>query len=93
MADITIFPDRQVITALPGETVYLKPPRVFVNGEALEEPYLPPDAETYPSVHGWTPLRIPPDHYFVMGDNRAESEDSRAYGPVPRGALLGFLEL
>ena len=57
------------------------------------EGHYPRDTETYPLVHGRTPLSIPPDHYFVMGDNRAESEDSRTYGPVGRDALLGFLEL
>jgi signal peptidase I len=60
--------------------------RVFINGSRLEEPYVPAerrDGDTRP------PERIPKDHYFVMGDNRGSSCDSRVWGPLPRASLIG----
>lgn len=77
------------IVAGPGDTLSVKDGHPVVNGvEKTDEPYtLPcrPGGEcTLP-----TPITIPPDHYFMMGDNRGASDDSRFWGPVPRDWIIG----
>ena len=75
------------VIGLPGETVSLRGGQVYVNGEALDEPYIReactltncPDSE-------WA---IDDSMYFVMGDNRNESRDSRAFGPVHQSYFIG----
>jgi signal peptidase I len=78
------------IIAMPGESVYLKGGRVYVNGRKLEESYLPPGTLTFsdPKVREQL-TRCGKDQYFLLGDNRGNSIDSRAYGPVPRENILG----
>jgi len=49
----------------------------------LEEPYVRGTTQAF------GPIAVPPGRYFVMGDNRAQSQDSRLWGPVPRGQLIG----
>ncbi|MDP8910925.1 MAG: signal peptidase I [Actinomycetota bacterium] len=74
------------IIALPGETWEEREGTVYINGRRLHEPYVRPerrDFDTYP------PKKIPAGHYFVEGDNRAASCDSRKWGPVPRDNLIG----
>ena len=58
------------VVGLPGETVEARDGHVLVNGQPLDEPYLPDGVETAPSG----PSPSPPDHYWVMGDNRPELE-------------------
>jgi signal peptidase I len=72
------------IIGLPGETIEVRAGRVRVNGEALSEPYI-----MAPPTYGMAPLRLGPDQYFVLGDNRNASTDSHNYGPLPRAAFLG----
>jgi signal peptidase I len=78
------------VIGLPGETVEVKPDgTVYItdtdgNLFKLEEPYLPPQHSG--SSGTWT---VPEDEYFVMGDNRSVSYDSRSGGPVPRGNIIG----
>ena len=73
------------VIGLPGDTVRIADGRVFLNGEALDEPYL---------VHGdaddLAPTTVPPGAYFVLGDNRPESTDSRRFGVVPAGHVVGI---
>jgi len=72
------------VIALPGETVAVQNGRVYINGALLDEPYLP--ALRQPT---YGPQQVPPGHVFVMGDNRLDSRDSRAFGPVPVGEIIG----
>ena len=73
------------VIGLPGETVEVRSGVVYLNGEELSEPYLPGDSdyESYPL------LVVPPDHYFVMGDHRSSSNDSRDWGFVPVQNIFG----
>ena len=74
------------IIGLPGETVQLWRGRVFINRQMLVEPYLPKHTYTYPmeQMRRGATCILGEDEYFVMGDNRTCSSDSRAYGPVER---------
>lgn len=76
------------IVGLPGELVEIREGRVWINRKPLDESYLPADVTT--TVHGKTTFwRLEQDEYFVLGDNRANSLDSRQFGPVPLKAILG----
>jgi signal peptidase I len=74
------------IVGLPGEVVSERTGEVYIDGKLLKEPYV--DQQRRDSMTKTWP-RVPPDDYFVMGDNRAASCDSRAWGPVPRKNLIG----
>ena len=75
-----------------GDQILLKDGNVFVNGRKLEEPYLAPGMPTFPYVeHKECSLTLGKDEYFVLGDNRKNSADSRTYGPVPRRSILGLI--
>ncbi|HYT73450.1 MAG TPA: signal peptidase I [Vicinamibacterales bacterium] len=104
--DVIVFkypdePDRDFIKrviGLPGETVELRNKKVYVNGKALDEPYvhfLTPPSTDYQEVTSsdvrerFGPVTVPADHYFVMGDNRDNSQDSRYWGFLPRGYVKG----
>jgi signal peptidase I len=73
------------IVALGGETVSERDGQIFVNGKRLAEPYVSPvrDHSDFP------PIRVPKGDYFVMGDNRSNSSDSRVFGPLSRRAIRG----
>jgi signal peptidase I len=80
------------IVAGGGDSIYLKSGRVFVNGRELREPYLPPGTPTFANPAVCEQWVVCGDHqYFVMGDNRNDSADSRIYGPVPRRNILGMV--
>jgi signal peptidase I len=92
------------IVGLPGDTLAVRDGRLYVGGRALTEPYVHVTrGVTDPTNPGmgqsgttvgepWSlsePYTVPPDAYFVMGDNRTNSDDSRDWGTVPRSDIVG----
>ena len=100
--DIVIFkpPDPDVrdfikrVIAVPGDRLRIDHGTVYINGEILREPYLP---EKWTYSNSWPATGqdyvLPPDHYFVMGDNRNHSSDSRVFGPIDASSILGKAEI
>jgi len=96
-------PDRDFIKrviGLPGETVELREKKVYINGTPLDEPYVhflaPPrggtefnEVTSYDVRERYGPVTVPPNQYFVMGDNRDNSQDSRYWGFLPRDLVKG----
>jgi signal peptidase I len=94
-------PDRDFIKrviGLPGETVELRAKKVYINGQPINEPYVhfltPPTSDLQEITSSdvrerFGPVTVPPDHYFVMGDNRDNSQDSRYWGFLPREYIKG----
>ena len=78
------------LVALPGEVWEQRDGIVFIDGRRLAEPYIEAGRRDRRTLPG---RRIPAGHYFVMGDNRRLSCDSRDWGPVPRGNLIGRVDL
>jgi len=80
------------VIAGPGDSVYLSGGCVYVNGEKLEESYLPSATLTFTSNNARDQLfKCGARQFFVLGDNRGNSLDSRVYGPVPRKDILGLI--
>lgn len=82
------------IIALPGEHLRIVNSVVYINGQVLHESYLP-EKWTYNNNYPATgeAVVIPPGEYFVMGDNRNHSSDSRTFGPIALDAILGKAEV
>jgi signal peptidase I len=74
------------VVGLPGETVAIRRGHVFVDGRLLREPYVLPE---YLDDASYPPVQVPAGHYFVMGDHRDSSNDSRMFGPVARRFIYG----
>jgi signal peptidase I len=74
------------IVGLGGETVEIRQGQVYVNGVVVPEPYVPPQ---YEDLSDFGPVRVPKDSYFVMGDHRISSNDSRVFGPVASRYIYG----
>lgn len=70
--------------ALPGERIAIHGGKVYINGQPLDEPYIRQPTRGYMEE-----TLVPEGHVFVLGDNRAASNDSRAFGPVPYEAIVG----
>ncbi len=77
------------IIGLPGEPLKVQDNVIYINGRALHEDYIPKDFLTEPNKE-W---RLASDEYFVMGDNRQNSNDSRVFGPVERRFIIGLAYL
>jgi signal peptidase I len=74
------------VVGLPGDTVEIQDGHVSVNGNRLEEPYVPPEELDRGNLSA---TQVPMGEYFVMGDHRISSNDSRIFGPVPRQFIYG----
>jgi signal peptidase I len=88
------------VIGLPGETISVSGGYVDINGARLDESWLPASRQgiTGQGPPGNTanlarPYKIPADDYYVMGDNRMDSCDSRYWGPIPRSSIVGKVEL
>ncbi|HAM70974.1 MAG TPA: signal peptidase I [Verrucomicrobiales bacterium] len=81
------------IIGLPGDRIELRNGTLFVNEWPLSEPYLAPNTHTMPGHTLSHAVILGEKEYFVMGDNRSESEDSRFYGPIHRENLVGVVSL
>jgi signal peptidase I len=78
------------IVAGPGDTLSIRNGHPVVNGvEKTDEPYIMPCEPQGGGCDLPKPITIPPDQYFMMGDNRGASQDSRFWGPVPRDWIIG----
>jgi signal peptidase I len=86
------------VVGMPGDTLSLRDGAVYVNGKRLAEPYVrrvdgrPEPTEPFPNGLPWAlqqPYTVPADSYFMMGDNRTDSGDSRALGPIARDRFVG----
>jgi signal peptidase I len=74
------------IVALPGETVEIRQGMVYVNANPLPEPYVP---SQYEDLSDFAPIQLSSDSYFVLGDHRNSSNDSRVFGPVDSRSIYG----
>ena len=89
------------VIGLPGDTVQLRNKKVFINDKPLDEPYVhflfpaddgvsgAPDVDDLDVRRHYGPVTVPADHYFMMGDNRDNSQDSRYWGFMPREYVKG----
>jgi signal peptidase I len=74
------------VIGVPGDRVSIASGRVFVNGQAIVEPYVP---DEFFDSRSYSEIVVKPESYFVMGDHRSASNDSREFGPVPRANIYG----
>jgi signal peptidase I len=79
------------IIAIPNDILEIKDLGLFLNNNPINEPYLLPGTETHPNIYLQKnqKIKIPKNKYFVMGDNRSHSVDSRDWGFVPKENILG----
>ena len=73
------------IVGLPGETIEGRNGSISINGQPLDEPYLSPDVRS----RDFPPEKIPPDKYYVLGDNRQDSRDSTFFHAIDASAIVG----
>lgn len=90
---VFLFPEDQTksyikrIVGLPNEVIEIDEGKTLLNGKPLDEPYVDPKFNL--TARSLAPLRLDPDNYFVMGDNRDNSSDSRIWGPVKKDLIYG----
>jgi signal peptidase I len=84
------------VIAQPGQTIYSSGNSIYVNGRLLAEPYLPHDdplGPPIPDASSQHPYRVPPGEFYMLGDNRADSCDSRYWGPIKGSSIVGKVVL
>jgi signal peptidase I len=82
------------VIALPGQTIYSSGNGIYVNGRLLAEPYLPHDDPLGPPIASRQhPVRVPSGEFYLLGDNRADSCDSRYWGPIKGSSIVGQVVL
>ncbi len=74
------------VIGLPGDTIEIRSGHLYLNDKELQEPYVP---ASYLDGSSYAARKIPADEYFVMGDHRDSSNDSRMFGTVPRDYIYG----
>jgi signal peptidase I len=72
------------VIGVPGDRIRIDRGVVYVNGSRLDEPYV-----RFPDTRSFAQIAVPPNTVYVLGDNRANSEDSRLFGPVPDAKIMG----
>lgn len=77
------------VIGLPEEIIEIRNGDVYINGKKLHEPYLPEEKDIMFRSINMKPLLIQEDHFFVIGDNRTVSQDSRVFGPVSQKYIYG----
>ena len=87
------------VVGLPGETISSRGGHIYIDGKELNQPWLPkgpdsysgplPGGDPHPQFDLPGPVKIPAGEYYVMGDNRTNSEDSRFFGPIPKSLIVG----
>jgi signal peptidase I len=86
------------VIGLPGETISARNGHVYIDGKLLHEPWLPPGPQSdtgplpgdpHQQFNMPGPVKIPAGEYYVMGDNRQNSEDSRYFGPISKSLIVG----
>ncbi len=73
------------VIGLPGETVESRDGRIYIDGQVLDAPYLQPHVQT----GAMDKVTVAPHHYWMMGDNRGNSRDSRFFGAIPESLIIG----
>ncbi len=81
------------VVGLPGDTLFVKDNRAYVNGKPLDEPYVNESTPCDQLCNLPKPITIPPGYFFMLGDNRGASDDSRDWGPVPKKWIIGTVFL
>ena len=77
------------VVGLPGERVKIEDNKIYIDGTILNEAYLDSGAETVLALRGYGDVVLGSDEYFLLGDNRSQSLDSRCFGPVKREYIIG----
>lgn len=80
------------VIGLPGDTIKLTQTSVYLNGVKLNEPYIAAVSLDYPENLQVETIHLGPDQFFVMGDNRTNSQDSRYFGPITQSEIIGKAE-